>query len=321
MTHGGSTSGGIHRPGTTRLTGLTGLTSLAGMAAVAASLTLDGCAGGQLGAAGPARPARPVQVRTQPAPAPSSYAGRRPTRRAPQGRLAEGHDPRRVTGTLTAPCHARDRGRRPDRQCTPGAIDRAVTQADIRTTICSSGYAEDVRPPESQTEAFKFGQAYPAYGIAAGTGSELDHLVPLELGGANDAGNLWPEAGALPNPKDAVEDALNKAVCDGQVSLARAQRAIARDWETAERRARPLSPRRDYAAEPARPPAAVRSRRPFPRPLARVRAPRAAAGPRSRPTGCSTPRADRAPARAPRAARRTRTAELSARRCSAAARR
>ncbi len=40
----------------------------------------------------------------------------------------------------------------------------------------------------------------------------------------------------LPNPKDAVEDALNRAVCDGRVSLARAQRAIARDWETAESR-------------------------------------------------------------------------------------
>ena len=33
-----------------------------------------------------------------------------------------------------------------------------------------------------------------------------------------------------------MEDALNNAVCDGQVSLARAQRAIALDWETAEAR-------------------------------------------------------------------------------------
>jgi len=141
-----------------------------------------------------------------------------------------------VTGTLTGPCHARDEGRLPDRRCTPGAVDPAITQADLRSTICSSGYTETVRPPEGQTEAFKFDEAYPAYGIAAGTESELDHLVPLELGGANDAANLWPEAGALPNPKDAVEDALNRAVCDGQVSLARAQRAIARDWETAESR-------------------------------------------------------------------------------------
>jgi hypothetical protein len=110
-----------------------------------------------------------------------------------------------------------------------------VTQADIQSTICVSGYTHTVRPPESQTERFKFSQAYPAYGLAAGRQSELDHLVPLELGGANDAANLWPEAGSVPNPKDAVEGALNRAVCDGRISLSRAQRAIARNWETAER--------------------------------------------------------------------------------------
>jgi hypothetical protein len=146
------------------------------------------------------------------------------------------HDPGQVTGAVAGPCRARDNGRLPDRRCTPGAVDPAVTQADIRSTICVSGYTENVRPPESQTETFKFDHAYPAYGIASGTESELDHLVPLELGGANDAANLWPEVGSLPNPKDSVENALNSAVCDGEVGLARAQRAIARNWETAESR-------------------------------------------------------------------------------------
>ena len=199
-----------------------------------ASLALAGCAGGQLGSAGPSPSSRPVQVRSRPSPVVSGTAAPRATRRQRGFRLAKVHDPGRVTGTLAGHCHARGRGRLPDPRCTPGAVDPAVTQADIRSTICSSGYTQTVRPPEGQTEAFKFGQAYPAYGIPAGTESELDHLVPLELGGANDAANLWPEAGALPNPKDAVEDALNKAVCDGQVSLARAQRAVARNWETAE---------------------------------------------------------------------------------------
>jgi hypothetical protein len=146
------------------------------------------------------------------------------------------HDPGQVTGTLAGPCHTADHGRLPDPRCTPGAVDPAVMQADIGSTICVAGYTATVRPPESQTEAFKFGHAYPDYGIAPGAESELDHLVPLELGGANDAANLWPEAGSLPNSKDAVERALNRAVCDGQVTLARAQLAIARDWETAESR-------------------------------------------------------------------------------------
>jgi hypothetical protein len=60
---------------------------------------------------------------------------------------------------------------------------------------------------------------------------EYDHFVPLELGGAvNDPRNLWPEPGASPNPKDAVEDELNHRVCDGQMTLARAQHAIAANW-------------------------------------------------------------------------------------------
>jgi len=133
-----------------------------------------------------------------------------------------------------------------------------VTQADIGSTICVSGYTERVRPPESQTEAFKFDQAYPAYDITPGADSELDHLVPLELGGANDAANLWPEAGPVPNRKDAVEDALNRAVCDGQVNLARAQRAIARNWETAESRLGLGASAPAPAPTPARSPGALR---------------------------------------------------------------
>jgi hypothetical protein len=139
------------------------------------------------------------------------------------------HDPGQVTGTLTGPCHTRDSGRLPDPSCTPGAVDPAVTQASIASTICRPGYTDSVRPPESATEAFKWNVAEPAYGQQNVTG-ELDHLVPLELGGANDARNLWVEAGQIPNPKDAVENALNQAVCNGQITLRAAQREIAANW-------------------------------------------------------------------------------------------
>ena len=71
-----------------------------------------------------------------------------------------------------------------------------------------------------------------AYGFHRGPGSyEYDHLISLELGGAaNDSRNLWPENGASPNLKDKVENYLHARVCDGRVSLARAQRIIALDW-------------------------------------------------------------------------------------------
>lgn len=146
--------------------------------------------------------------------------------------LLQIHDPGQVTGKAPASCHALS-GPRPDPTCTPGAIDPAVTQANIASTICKSGYTDTVRPSTSQTNRMKSAM-YKAYGIPDGTVSELDHLVSLELGGSNDAANLWPEVGKLPNPKDAVENALHKAVCGGKVTLAAAQQAIATNWETAE---------------------------------------------------------------------------------------
>jgi hypothetical protein len=182
----------------------------------------------------PAAPPSPVATPSAPAgrtashrPASLSPSAGRPG--ASAGRLAAVHDPGHVTGTLTGPCHTRDHGLLPDRSCTPGAIDPAVTQANIGSTICRTGYTDPVRPPEAQTEAFKWNVAEPAYGQHDVSG-ELDHLIPLELGGDNDAKNLWVEAGPIPNPKDAVENALNQAVCSGQITLRTAQREIARNW-------------------------------------------------------------------------------------------
>jgi hypothetical protein len=126
-------------------------------------------------------------------------------------------------------CHATGSGldSRPDPHCTPGALNPAVTQATIGQTICQTGWTGTVRPPESVTEADN-AVSMDAYGDSGPMGDyEYDHFVPLELGGAvNDARNLWPEPGASPNPKDAVEDDLREKVCDGQMTLAQAQRAI-----------------------------------------------------------------------------------------------
>jgi len=102
-----------------------------------------------------------------------------------------------------------------------------------------SGYTRTVRPPASNTNAFK-SQALADYGETYGKTIELDHLIPLELGGANSASNLWPEpnradATGFNNPKDPVEARLKAAVCSGKVTLVAAQDAIAVDWVTAEK--------------------------------------------------------------------------------------
>jgi hypothetical protein len=194
---------------------------------LALTLALPACAAMR---AGGAKAPAPV-ISAQPG-SPARSPGGTPAATG-QAQLRPVHDPGQVTGALTGTCHYRDGGQLPDPQCTPGSIDPAVTQANIQSTICRSGYTKTVRPPSSQTSRFKYDQAYPAYGVPATTTTELDHLVSLELGGSNDARNLWPEQPPTPNPKDSVENRLHAAVCSGQVTLAATQRAIATNWTTA----------------------------------------------------------------------------------------
>jgi hypothetical protein len=64
---------------------------------------------------------------------------------------------------------------------------------------------------------------------------EVDHLVPLELGGSNRLTNLWsqpyeprPDAGE----KDSLEKELHHLVGTGKMSLADAQTCIRSNWVT-----------------------------------------------------------------------------------------
>jgi hypothetical protein len=126
----------------------------------------------------------------------------------------------------------------PDPICTPGVADPLVTQANILTTICVSGYTTKVRPSSRYTDALKQ-QQIKAYGYADANLAdyEEDHLIPLELGGhPTDPRNLWPEplTGTYPAAKkDGIENSLNTKVCAGLVTLAGAQAAIAKNWESA----------------------------------------------------------------------------------------
>ncbi len=123
----------------------------------------------------------------------------------------------------------------PDSHCTPGAVDPHVTEATVNTTVCRpGGYTSTVRPPTSVTDPEKR-PALAAYGqTASPSGYELDHLVPLSLGGTpNTAANLWPEPDPTPNPKDKLEGALHDLLCAHRISLDDAQRMIAENWITA----------------------------------------------------------------------------------------
>jgi hypothetical protein len=129
----------------------------------------------------------------------------------------------------------------PKRSLTPGAVDPSVTQSNIQTTICKPGYTATVRPSESYTNRIKK-QLLPLYGYhnANPLNFELDHLIPLEIGGApRDVKNLWPQpyAGKLgARVKDVLETGLNRKVCSGDITLANARYAIAHDWPKAYRK-------------------------------------------------------------------------------------
>jgi hypothetical protein len=78
-------------------------------------------------------------------------------------------------------------------------------------------------------------KVYRRYGIAPRERRrfDIDHLVPLSLGGSNDLRNLWPHPWDCPwNPrmKAALEARLRVLVRQGVVGLREAQEALCRDW-------------------------------------------------------------------------------------------
>ena len=117
----------------------------------------------------------------------------------------------------------------PDPKCSPG--DVLTTDTSI---ICVTGYTKTVR---NVTEKKK-NEVYAAYGVASRTTGEyeMDHIIPLELGGSNDVKNLYPEP-AEPRPgfheKDKVENWLHDQVCEHGMNISRAQEMIARNWTEA----------------------------------------------------------------------------------------
>lgn len=117
-----------------------------------------------------------------------------------------------------------------------GAIDRSVTQLNIASTICVSGYTTDVRPSSSYTNSLKLTQMRQRHLKGDPSAYEEDHLVPLELGGSpTSPDNLWPQprsGSQTASQKDHLENQLHREVCAGTMLLSMAQRCIQRDWVT-----------------------------------------------------------------------------------------
>lgn len=118
----------------------------------------------------------------------------------------------------------------PDPALTPGATVPGVDADDL----CRPGYATTMIPlAPADAEA-----VFEAYAVAKDdrSGYAIDHLVPIELGGAAERANLWPmPTGGSMGFATKVEVAriLVEAVCSGRADLVAAQRAMVANWPIA----------------------------------------------------------------------------------------
>jgi len=120
----------------------------------------------------------------------------------------------------------------PDPNRTPGAV-LSIDPAQV----CTRGFAQSIRHPYDAAWRHFRVEVFHRYAIPHESWSAytLDHLVPLELGGAPfDVRNVWPQPKAEAARKDVVEERLRALVCERHsLALTTAQAAIARDWTSA----------------------------------------------------------------------------------------
>lgn len=116
----------------------------------------------------------------------------------------------------------------PDNACTPGAYVQK-TRADV----CDG----DTRRPTLLAAERR--AILSRYGLASWSGAdgELDHRVPLVLGGVTDRRNVWPERELNgTNPKDRLEFRVYRRVCFGDPHPMRVRTAVRiflSDWRHA----------------------------------------------------------------------------------------
>lgn len=140
----------------------------------------------------------------------------------------------------------------PDPTKTPGQVDPAVTDADI----CQKVWQEGDPPTHGGTQTYSQAgrqtstaekeQSFTRYGITnphdGGMSYEVDHRVPLSLGGRDVIENLWPESRTATEYsawiKDRLENRLYNLVCHPKAGAMRlplkdAQDAFLGDWTVA----------------------------------------------------------------------------------------
>jgi hypothetical protein len=124
----------------------------------------------------------------------------------------------------------------PDKNSTEGSV-RIDGREIAKVCYRSTNHREPMTPERRDEVLLRYGLPtgqHPDY--------EIDHLVPLCLGGSDDFTNLWPPPRRSIEPKwnaeakDRLESRLCEMVCAGKVDLGTAQEDVARDWIAAYRK-------------------------------------------------------------------------------------
>jgi hypothetical protein len=114
---------------------------------------------------------------------------------------------------------------------TPGVTPGWPVWSDDLDTVCNTYTYTRRRTTSSMKE-----EAYSKYGINFHLPGQyqIDHLVPLCLGGADSQENLWPQSYDNPawnaKKKDELERVICRMVCDHRYPLADAQTKIRENW-------------------------------------------------------------------------------------------
>ncbi|MGE0109027.1 MAG: HNH endonuclease [Bdellovibrionales bacterium] len=112
---------------------------------------------------------------------------------------------------------------------------KVLTPGEVRSTnveeICQPGYSKSVRRTSPQLKR----SIYKKYGIKEWHKRyKIDHLIPLSIGGSDNAPNLWPSP-LFTSPmngydKDRLEFKLYRMVCHEDYDVKKAQKAIQENW-------------------------------------------------------------------------------------------
>jgi hypothetical protein len=113
----------------------------------------------------------------------------------------------------------------PDRKLTPGAISN-LTAKQLCDPKFHTGTVRNVPLSEKKSVC----RAYGVMSGCPGPAWELDHDCSIEIGGSNDAKNLWPQPIAEARRKDVLENRLHKEMCAGKITLLEAQQCIVQNW-------------------------------------------------------------------------------------------